>query len=275
MNTMRLGFLFLVSPLALGLACGERSGSGERESMSDRELELAIRRDTPAVALADTPVRLEPKREARPPTPASMPSAKPQARAPVVTPPVPPAPPSIPEPATATVAAGTTFDVLLDREISTRSHRPGDRFTAKLAADVASPDGKVLIPAGAAVEGEVTAAQASKEAGQQATITLAFQTLAVEGRTYPLRASVVAAEVKSQRTTSDAEQAAKIVGGAAAGAVLGKVLGKDAKAVIIGAAAGAAAGTAIALGTADYAGVIPAGGKLTLKLDEPLEVVIP
>ncbi|MBI4512578.1 MAG: hypothetical protein HY702_00570 [Gemmatimonadetes bacterium] len=276
MIPVRVWKLVCAAPLLFALACGERQRSAEEAAAAERELELAIRRDTPAVALADTALLAQPKPAPRPaprpaPKPAPRPASKPRAPEPsareVLTPP--PA-----EPTTTTAAVGTTLDVLLDQEISTETQRPGDRFTAKLAADVASPGGGVLIPAGAEVEGEVAAVQASKGASRQATITLAFHSLSFEGRTYPLRASVVSAEVKTRRTTGDAEQAAKILGGAAAGAVLGKVLGKDAKSTIIGAAAGAAAGTAIALGTADYAGVIPAGGKLTLKLDEPLEVVI-
>lgn len=103
---------------------------------------------------------------------------------------------------------------------------------------------------------------------------LAFESVSFANRTYPVQASVTAAQVESQRTTSDKEQAAKIVGGAAAGALLGKLIGKDAKSTIIGAAAGAAAGSAIALGTADYAGVTPKGATLTLTLEEPIEVVV-
>lgn len=273
MIPVRVWKLVCAAPLVFALACGEGQRSAEEAAAGERELELAIRRDTPAVALADTALPAQPKPAPKPaaPKPAPRPAPKPRAPEPSAREVLTPTPAG---PTTATVAVGTTLDVLLDQEISTETQRPGDRFTAKLAADVASPDGGVLIPAGAEVEAEVAAVQASKGAGQQATITLAFHSLSFEGRTYPLRASVVSAEVKTRRTTGDAEQAAKILGGAAAGAVLGKVLGKDAKSTIIGAAAGAAAGTAIALGTADYAGVIPAGGKLTLKLDEPLEVVI-
>jgi hypothetical protein len=244
--------------LALAWACGEKPQAQE-EAASDRDLELAIQRDTPAAALADRPPEAtRPKPQPKPPAP------KPAAPK--------PAPP--PEPVTAIVAAGTSFDVTVDDTLSTKKNKVGDTFTARVAADVTAPDGAVLIPAGAVLNGAVTQVQASTETGREAVIGVAFQSVSFANRTYPVTASVTAAQVESQRTTSDKEQAAKIVGGAAAGALLGKLIGKDAKSTIIGAAAGAAAGTAIALGTADYAGVIPKGATLTLKLEEPIEVVV-
>ncbi len=249
----------VLAAFVLAAACGEKREAQEQAPAADRDLELAITRDTPKVALAD-----EPKVEAPTPKPAAKPPA-----------PKPAAPkPEPPPPVTATVAAGATFDVLVDDTISTKTHKPGDIFTAKMAADLRAADGTVLLPAGAELKGEITAVEQSTGAGKEALIGLSFQSVTVGKRTYPIRATVTAAEVESKRTTSDGAQAAKILGGAAAGAILGKVIGKDAKSTIIGAAAGAAAGTAIALGTADYAGVIPKGGKLTLKLEEPIEVVI-
>lgn len=245
-----------VPVLVWALACGEKPQAQE-EAAADRDLELAIQRDTPAVALRDAP------------EPAVQPKPQPKPAAPRPQPRTPP-----PPPVTATVAAGTAFNVTVDDTLSTQKNKVGDTFTARVSSDVTGPDGTVLIPAGAQLKGEVTAVEASKEAGRSAVIGLNFQSVSFAGRTYPLRATVTAAQVESKRTTSDKEQAAKIVGGAAAGALLGKVIGKDAKSTIIGAAAGAAAGTAIALGTADYAGVIPKGAALTLKLEEPIEVVV-
>lgn len=245
--------------LAFAWACGEKPQDQEEAAASDRDLELAITRDTPAPTLADEPPAAE--------------APKPPAPKPVAPTPQPKAAPP-PEPVTAVVAAGTTFDVTVDDSLSTKTNKVGDTFTARVAADVVGSDGRVLIPAGATLAGEVTQVQTSTETGREAVIGLAFHSVSVANRTYPMRASVTAAQVESKRTTSDKEQAAKIVGGAAAGALLGKLIGKDAKSTIIGAAAGAAAGTAIALGTADYAGVIPKGATLTLKLEEPIEVVV-
>lgn len=245
-----------LAAFALAAACGEKP-EAQDEAAADRDLELAIQRDTPTPALQDQPPPAETK-----------PAPRPQARR------QPPPPPPPPQPVTATVAAGTSLSVTVDDTLSTQINKVGDTFTARVAADVTAPDGSVLIPAGAEMKGEVTAVEPSKETGQSAVIGLNFQSVTFAGRTYPVRATVTEAQVESKRTTSDKEQAAKIVGGAAAGALLGKIIGKDSKSTIIGAAAGAAAGTAVALGTADYAGVIPKGALLKLRLEEPIEVVV-
>lgn len=257
MKTRTLRSAAAVLGIAFAGACGEKPGA--QEDAGDRDLELALQREAPAATLRDEAPAVPPPAAPRP--------------APRRDPPPPPRTPP-PEPKTATVGVGTSFDVTVNDSLSTQTSKVGDTFTARLVHDVTAPGGTVLIPAGAELTGEVTAVEASKEAGRSAVIGLNFQSVTFAGRTYPVRATVTDAEVASQRTTSDKEQAAKIVGGAAAGALLGKIIGKDAKSTIIGAAAGAAAGTAIALGTADYAGVIPKGARLTLRLEEPIEVVI-
>jgi hypothetical protein len=78
--------------------------------------------------------------------------------------------------------------------------------------------------------------------------------------------------VQRDQRTSRGEQAATIGVGAAAGAILGQVIGRDREATLAGAAIGAAAGTAIALGTADVDAVMPAGGRMVIRLDSPISV---
>ncbi|HZJ01025.1 MAG TPA: YMGG-like glycine zipper-containing protein, partial [Gemmatimonadaceae bacterium] len=59
---------------------------------------------------------------------------------------------------------------------------------------------------------------------------------------------------------------------AAIGAVLGQILGHKTKSTVIGAGAGAAAGAVIANRNADYDGCVPDGGRITIRLTEPLTI---
>src|SRR5262249_40200518 len=59
------------------------------------------------------------------------------------------------------IAAGTEIRATLDTPLSTKTSKPGDRFTATIAEPARGING-VVIPAGARVEGEVAEAEDSK-----------------------------------------------------------------------------------------------------------------
>ncbi len=98
--------------------------------------------------------------------------------------------------------------------------------------------------------------------------------IVVDGIGYPVEGSITSAKVEPVRASSGAADAGAVVGGIAAGALLGRVLGRDTRSTVIGAAAGAAAGTIIAMGTAERAGCIPAGGTIGIRLDAPLRMPV-
>jgi hypothetical protein len=149
----------------------------------------------------------------------------------------------------------------------------GETFSATLSEPLMAADGSVLIPAGATVRGRVTDVQASGRAGERARIGIAFTSIAHDGNTYPLSATVTSSPpVRLVNRDSNAEKAAKIGGGAAAGAIVGRVIGRNTKSTVAGAAIGAAAGTAVAMGTADVDAVISAGSTATVRLDSPVRV---
>jgi len=58
-----------------------------------------------------------------------------------------------------------------------------------------------------------------------------------------------------------------------AGAVLGKVVGKDTKGAVIGAVGGAVLGTGAVMAAKGYELDVPAGSKLSLRVDAPISVV--
>jgi hypothetical protein len=105
----------------------------------------------------------------------------------------------------------------------------------------------------------------------QNVIRLNFETLEMNGRTYPFSASISNVTVKNSVSDKTARNAAT---GAVAGAVLGAVLsGAELSKIITGGLLGAAAGTVISLGTGDAnTATIPAGSTVTVRSNEGVQV---
>lgn len=190
--------------------------------------------------------------------------------APVVAAAVAPEPEPEPEMVTLTVPSGSTFRATLDEELSTGTNRVGDSFTIRLKDPVVS--GRTIIaPAGTVVYGTVTGIRKDDEG---TFIDLEFNEILLDGKYYPIRASVESAEVGSRSNQGTGDRAAKIGGGAAVGAILGRVFGGGSKSTVIGAVVGAAAGTGVMLATDGRDAVMEAGSELTIRLEEPLEVEV-
>lgn len=177
------------------------------------------------------------------------------------------------EPQTVTVPAGTEVVVQLDEELSTRSHAKGDAFTAQVSSAV-SDSGRVAIPAGATVHGEVTGVQRADGQGRKGVLSLDVTYVEIRGERHPVSARVVSANPEVRSETSTGEAAAKVGGGAAAGAILGRVIGGDGTGAAVGAAVGAAAGTGVVLATKDGYAVLPQGSNVRLELSEALTVPV-
>lgn len=175
-----------------------------------------------------------------------------------------------PEPARATVAAGTTISLTLDRELSSAENRKGDTFSATVSAPVIEGS-RVLIPEGAVVRGTVTALQKA-EGDKPPMLTLDFESVEVRGEQLALAATLTSAEVETDKEMKG--EGKKIGGGAAAGGLVGGLLGGDVKGALIGAAVGSAAGTAITLATREGHAVLPADTPMEIRLDESLRVRI-
>lgn len=171
----------------------------------------------------------------------------------------------------ATIAAGTTITLSSGSRVCTNTHKAGDKFTATVTEAVAGSNGAV-IPAGATAVVQVTSVKRSENVNDPAQIGLVVQRISIDGKSYPVDATIASAQVDRVRESTRGNDAKKVVGGAVAGAILGQVLGKDTKSTVIGAATGAAAGTAVAMGTADYAGCIPQGGTIKIRLNSPTQI---
>src|SRR5207247_2631855 len=60
------------------------------------------------------------------------------------------------------VPAGTEIDATLQEDLSSKTNKTGDTFTAVISQDVKASNGQVAIPAGTVVNGEVTEAEQGK-----------------------------------------------------------------------------------------------------------------
>jgi hypothetical protein len=190
---------------------------------------------------------------------AQAPARPTPAPAPRVAQPAPPAP--------IHVAAGTLFELETLDDLSSGTSRIGDPIRARFVSDLMAA-GKVVIPAGTAVEGTVTDVVPLKKIGGQPQLMLRFErVLLSSGATVPIRASLAHAGKKQA-----GRDAAKIAGGAAAGAVVGHQVDDD-RGSIVGAIVGGAIGTAVASKTGGEV-EMPAGTLVSVPLEDSIEVPV-
>ena len=172
-----------------------------------------------------------------------------------------------------TLEAYRQFSMATTATISSRSAKPGDEFTARVVADVQDAAGRVAIPAGSLVTGTITDVKSAPNPNSPGTLTLAVSSVAVNGRSYPLNASIDSLATERHGQPISGGDAVKVGVGAAAGAIIGQVIGKNSKGTIIGAVVGAAAGGAYAAATKDGDISLPAGTHILVTLSQRLNIV--
>ena len=165
--------------------------------------------------------------------------------------------------------SGSNLSVELDEALGA-DNEVGDRFTATVTHNVEGPGGRVVIPAGAKVHGEVTGIDRSENMNDPAAIRLHFNTIDFDGVRHPLNADVISTELTEERDKSDIVRDVAI--GTAAGAILGAVIGRDVTGAVIGGALGAGAGTVIALGTGDVDPELKEGTEIVLRTTDDVAV---
>jgi hypothetical protein len=145
----------------------------------------------------------------------------------------------------------------------------GDTVTATIASDVRDNAGRVVIPAGSEVTLKVTAIKESEnKSDKTGTLTVKPTSVSINGRSYPISASISKVDTRLEGRKTNAGDIAKPAAGAAVGAVVGRVLGGSSKGAIIGGVLGGAVGTQRAIETKDRDVVLPAGTTVTVVLDE-------
>jgi hypothetical protein len=159
------------------------------------------------------------------------------------------------------VPAGTELDVRLERELDSGTAQVEDRFTATTLADLYQGN-EVLIPAGSTLRGVVSSVTKATRTERKGAMTVAFDQMSVNGRSYPIHATV------SQALESEGirGEAGKIGAGAGVGAILGGILG-GAKGALLGILIGGG-GTIAATEGKDVN--LPSGAILRVRMEQPL-----
>lgn len=174
--------------------------------------------------------------------------------------------------ATRTLEASRQFSVATTATITSRSAKPGDSFTASVVSDVQDAAGRVAIPAGSLVSGTITDVKSAPNPSSPGTLTLAINSVAVNGRSYPINASIDELATERVGRPISGGDAVKVGAGAAAGAIVGQIIGKNPKGTIIGAVVGGMAGGAYAAATKDGDIRLPAGTHILITLTQRLNI---
>ena len=241
--------------LALMAGCGgDRAASMAADSLSRDLQRLPV----------DSSATLNDQAAATPAMPVSMPSkpaSKPKAKAPK------PAPKPAPAAAPLALAAGASFSATADREISSKTDKPGGTVTGTVASDVTDASGRVVIPAGSKVMLTITEIHESENKGDKTgKLTLTPTAVEIQGQSYAFEGSAVALDRTLRDRKTNAGDVAKVGAGTAAGAILGRVIGGSTKGAVIGGVIGGAIGTQRAIETKDRDIVVPASSRVEITL---------
>jgi len=238
--------------LALLAACGgDRSASMAADSLSRDLQRLPV--DSSATfsdQAAATPV----------PPPAAPVAAKPKAKPK-------PKPAPAPAPAPLTLAGGTALATTMDREITSKTDKPGATVTGTVASDVTDASGRVVIPAGSKVTLTITEIHESENKGDKTgKLTLTPTAVVIAGESHALDGSALALERTLRDRKTNAGDVAKVGAGAGIGAIAGRVIGGSTKGAVIGGIIGGAVGTQRAIETQDRDVVVPANSRVEVTL---------
>ena len=160
------------------------------------------------------------------------------------------------------IPVATEFDVRLQNPLSSKSSQVEDRFEATTMVDLRDERGRVMVPAGSLMRGVVSSVNRATRTDRKGSLTVAFDRVTINGRSYPIRATV------SQALESEGimGEKGKIGIGAGAGAIIGAILG-GAKGALAGILIGGG-GTIAATEGKDVE--LPSGTVLRVRMDSPL-----
>ena len=170
-----------------------------------------------------------------------------------------------------TIATGSEISLYAGQRVCTNTYAVGDKFTASVAQSVEGSNG-VAIPAGATAVIELTSLKRSENANDNIAMEFVVRSITFNGTTYPVNAAVTDAQVDKVRNGDASNDARKVATGAVIGAIAGQIFGHKTTSTVIGAATGAAAGAVVAGATGKYDGCVPSGGRISLRLTQPITV---
>ena len=148
----------------------------------------------------------------------------------------------------------------LDTQLSSDTAQVEDRFQATTVADLYRGN-DVLIPAGSVMRGVVSSVNRASRTDRKGSLTVAFDQITINGRTYPMRGTVTQA-LESEGIRGEAT---RIGAGAGVGAIIGGIIG-GVKGALLGVLIGGG-GTIAATEGKDV--TLPVGTILRVQLDQP------
>jgi hypothetical protein len=161
------------------------------------------------------------------------------------------------------IPAGQEIDVRLQSELSSDTAQVEDRLEATTVVDL-SEGSTVLIPAGSVMRGIVSSVNRASRTDRKGSLTVSFDQVTVNGRSYPMRGTVTQA-IESEGIRGEV---GRIAAGSAVGAIIGGIIGGG-KGALIGVLIGGG-GTMVATEGKDV--TLPAGTILRVRFDSPPDI---
>jgi hypothetical protein len=118
------------------------------------------------------------------------------------------------------IPVGQELDIRLQTPLSSETAQVEDRFEATTIVDMYEGN-QLLVPAGSVLRGVVSSVKKAGRLERKGVLTLSFDQLTVDGRDYPIRATVTQA-IESSGVRGEA---GKIGTAAGVGAIIGGILG--------------------------------------------------
>ncbi len=161
------------------------------------------------------------------------------------------------------IPVGTEVDVRLQNSLNSGTAQVEDRFEGTTVADL-NIDGRLAIPSGSLVRGVVTAVEPGTRTNRTSKMTVSFDQLTVNGRSYPIRGTVTQA-IEGEGIRGEAGRTAA---GAGVGAIIGGILGG-----VKGALAGILIGGGGTIAATEGKEVeLPQGSILRVRMDSPVQI---
>lgn len=161
------------------------------------------------------------------------------------------------------IPAGTEFDVRLTTPLDSETAQVEDRVEATTIVDLRQDD-RVLVPAGSVIRGLVNSVQKAGRLERKGSLTVTFDQMRINGRSYPIHATVTQA-LESEGIRGEA---GRIGAGAGVGAIIGGILGG-----LKGALAGILIGGGGTIAATEGEDVhLPSGTVLRVRLDSGLDL---
>jgi hypothetical protein len=164
---------------------------------------------------------------------------------------------------TVEIPVGTEIDVRLQNSLNSGTAQVEDRFEGTTLVDV-SVNNRAVIPAGSVMRGIITAVEPATRTNRTAKMTVSFDQVTINGRSYPIRGTVTQA-IEGEGIRGET---ARIGAGAGVGAIIGGILGG-----FKGALAGILIGGGGTIAATEGKEVqLPQGSVLRVRLDSPVQI---